>query len=77
MKQLIIKLIDKGSIATATMLLIIGFVVGYAIDNFGTALVGLILAFVVDVMIFGLLFIVLDSNEQLRAIRKKLEATQP
>ena len=77
MKQLIIKLIDKSSVAVAVLLLIFGFIVGYAVNGSLTAIIGLILAFIIDVMVFGLLFIVLDSNEQLRAIRKQLEAAQP
>ena len=74
MKRLIVDFLEKFSIFLAGLLLLIGLIAGYAADGFGTAIVGLILASLIAVLFFGILFVQLEMNESLRAIRKAMES---
>ncbi len=77
MKRMIVELLEKFSIGLVGLLLLVGLIAGYAAGGVGVAIVGLIVAFLIAVLFFGILFIQLEMNESLRAIRKTLEKPQP
>lgn len=76
MKHLVVQFLEKGAMACLVVVLIVGFIVGYGANGFGTALLGLILAFVLAVPVFGVLFLLLEMNDSLRAMRKAAEGRQ-
>jgi hypothetical protein len=76
MKRLVIEFLEKGAMACLAGILLVGFIVGYAAGDFGAALLGLILAFVLAVPVFGVLFLLLEMNDSLRAMRKAAEGRQ-
>lgn len=77
MKHLIVQTLEKASIALAGLVLLVGLIGGFMADGVGTAIVGLIVALVFCVFFFGILFVALEMNESLRAIRQQLEKPQP
>lgn len=76
MKSLIVQTIDKVSVGLAIVVLLIGLIAGYSYAGIGTAIVGLVIAFVFVVFFFGILFVQLEMNENLRAIRQELGKPQ-
>ena len=74
MKHLVVQFLEKGAVACLVVILIVGFIVGYGVHGFGTALLGVIFAFVLSVPAFGVLFLLLEMNESLRAMRKALDS---
>lgn len=74
MKKLVILALDKGSIAFLVLIIVAGFVSGYTTHDFSTGVVGAIFAFIFAVPFFGFLFLMLEMNENLTAIRKALES---
>ena len=74
MKRLIV-----GSIEILSFILIVIFVLAGLISGFQGggavgAVAGFIVSFAAAVVVFGALFILLEMNESLRAIRRLLEA---
>ena len=77
MKSLVVQFLEKGAVVCLVVILIVGFIVGYGVHDFGTALLGLIFAFVLAVPVFGVLFLLLEMNESPRCMRRALESKQP
>jgi hypothetical protein len=73
-KRLIVGSIEMLSVILSVLSLLIGLFSGWAAAGLWGALGGLIVAFVGTIVIFGALFILLEMNESLRAIRQQLDA---
>ncbi|MDE2030008.1 MAG: hypothetical protein KGI97_05515 [Alphaproteobacteria bacterium] len=73
MKGLIINSLEVLCKISVVLLLIGGFGFGVATGNPFVALAGLIIAFIVSVIVFGLLFLLIDINDNLRALRTLVE----
>jgi membrane associated rhomboid family serine protease len=73
MKRFIVEVLEKSSIVLLFLVLLVGLIAGYATGGFLGAIVGLIAAAVIGVMTFGVLFVLLEMNESLRAIRQQGE----
>jgi hypothetical protein len=74
MKRFIVEVLEKSSIVLLVLVLLAGLIAGYAAGNVLGAIVGLIAATVIAVMTFGILFVLLEMNESLRAIRQQGES---
>lgn len=72
MKRVVVGVLDAISSVAFVVFLVVSVVGGYLQGGAIGAIMGLIL----PVVIFGLLFIQLEMNENLRAIRQQLEARQ-
>lgn len=77
MKHLVVQTLEKGTMVALVIFLAAGFVSGYMAGDFGMALLGLIIAFVLAVPFFGYLFLFMEMNDSLRVIRQKLDGTRP
>ena len=77
MKDFIVNSLELISKVAFVLLVAAGFFAGAGTGRPGGAIVGLIGAFVVGVVFFGVLFVLLEMNENLRAIRKSLEQSGP
>jgi hypothetical protein len=73
MKRFIVEVLEKSSIVLLCLVLLVGLIAGYASGGAIGAIVGLIGAAVIGVMTFGVLFVLLEMNESLRAIRQQGE----
>ncbi|TVR99611.1 MAG: hypothetical protein EA406_02960 [Rhodospirillales bacterium] len=73
---MIVGALEKFSIALVGVLFLVGLIAGYQAGGVGGAIVGLVFAFLIAVLFFGILFIQLEMNESLRAIRNALEKPQ-
>lgn len=73
MKRFIVEVLEKSSMVLLVLVLLIGLIAGYATGDVLGAIVGLIAATVIAVMTFGVLFVLLEMNESLRAIRQQVE----
>lgn len=73
MKRFIVEVLEKSSIVLLFLVLLVGLIAGYASGGAIGAIVGLIGAAVIGVMTFGVLFVLLEMNESLRAIRQQGE----
>jgi hypothetical protein len=73
MKRFIVEVLEKSSIVLLFLVLLVGLIAGYASGGAIGAIVGLIGAAVIGVMTFGVLFVLLEMNESLRAIRQQVE----
>jgi hypothetical protein len=78
MKRLIVGSIEALSTIVILLMLLGGLIGGmeqghYAGNALLGAVVGLAMAFAAAVLVFGVLFILLEMNENLRAIRAALE----
>lgn len=73
MKRFIVEVLEKSSIVLLFLVLLVGLIAGYATGDVLGAIVGLIAAAVIAVMTFGVLFVLLEMNESLRAIRQHVE----
>lgn len=73
MKTVVIQFLEKGAIAFLALIIIAGFIAGYGAGDFGTGLLGAVFAFIFAVPFFGFLFLMLEMNESLKAIRKAVE----
>ncbi len=73
MKRFIVEVLEKSSIVLLCLVLLVGLIAGYASGGAIGAIVGLIGAAVIGVMTFGVLFVLLEMNESLRAIRQQVE----
>lgn len=74
MKRLIVQTLEKSSIAMVAILLLVGLIGGYASGGIGAAILGFLVCLVIAVLFFGILFVQLEMNENLRAIRGRLES---
>lgn len=77
MKRLIIGTLEVFSHGLIILFLLAGLVLGYEAGDLIGAVVGVVAAFLLSVMIFGLLFIALDISESLREIRELLQNRRP
>ncbi len=77
MKRLIIGTLEVFSHGLIILFLLAGLGLGYQAGDLIGAVVGLVAAFLLSVMIFGLVFIALDISETLREIRKLLQNGKP
>lgn len=75
MKHFIIKTLEAVSIVIICFLLVMGVSTGYNSNGEIGAIVGLIAALLASVFFFGIVFILMEMNESLHAIRQQL--TQP
>jgi hypothetical protein len=73
MKQMIVQSLEMLSSALFILVIVIGFLGGAVNGGFLGAIVGLIVAGVWAVIAFGILFLLLEMNENLRAIRGQLD----
>lgn len=73
MKRFIVEVLEKSSIVLLFLVLLAGLGAGYGTGGVLGAIVGLIAAAVIAVMTFGVLFVLLEMNESLRAIRQQVE----
>ena len=76
MKDLIINSLELLCKIGVCLLLLSGVGAGLLTGNPFIAILGLVVAFVVSVLIFGLLFLLIDINDNMRAIRYQLEKQQ-
>jgi hypothetical protein len=74
MKQLIVQSLEKLSTACVVVLLLAGLIIGYQMADATGAIVGLVIAFFISVVTFGMLFIALEANQNLRDIRSLLQS---
>jgi hypothetical protein len=72
-KRFIVDVLEKSGMVLLVLLLLIGLIAGYATGKVIGAIGGLITAAVIAVMTFGVLFVLLEMNESLRAIRQQVE----
>ena len=77
MKRLIIGSIDILAVVGVVVVLLAGLINGYLAGGAIGAIIGLVVSFVIAVTVFGALFILLEMNDSLRAIRKSLETSGP
>ena len=73
MKDLIINSLEVLCKIGVVLLLIAGTGFGILMGNPYIAIAGLVLAFIVSVVVFGLLFLLIDINDNLRALRYAVE----
>jgi hypothetical protein len=73
MKQMIVQSLEMLSSALFVLVIVIGFLGGAMSGGFMGAIVGLIVAAVWAVIAFGIIFLLLEMNENLRAIRGQLD----
>ena len=73
MKDLIINSLEMLCKIGVILLLLAGGGIGFLTGNPFVALAGLIIAFVISTFLFGLLFLLLDINDNLRALRYQVE----
>jgi hypothetical protein len=73
MKRFIVEVLEKSSLVLLVLVLLVGLIAGYATGGVLGAIVGLIAAALIAVMTFGVLFVLLEMNESLRAIRQQGE----
>ena len=73
MKRLVVRTIEAISGFCIALLLLAGLMAGYNYAGVAGAIGGLIAAFFASVLVFGVLFILLEQNENLREIRRMLE----
>lgn len=76
MKHFVIQFLDKLSIVLFVLLVLAGFGMGYQQSGIAGAILGLLGSFLAGALMFGALFILLEMNENLRAIRKATESKQ-
>lgn len=72
MKHFMVQTLEKLSILIVCLVLIAGLVGGYNSNGGLGAVLGLIGSLLFSVFFFGILFILLEMNESLRAIRQQL-----
>ena len=73
MKDLIINSLELLCKIGVVLLLISGTGFGLMTGNPYIAIAGLVIAFIASTIIFGLLFLLIDINDNMRAIRYELE----
>ena len=73
MKDLIINSLELLCKIGVIMMLMSGAAFGLMTGNPYVAIAGLVLAFIASTIIFGLLFLLIDINDNIRAIRYLLE----
>ncbi|WP_019013150.1 hypothetical protein [Elioraea tepidiphila] len=73
MQRFILEVLEKSSMVLLVLVLLVGLIAGYTTGGVIGAIVGLIAATVIGVMTFGVLFVLLEMNESLRAIRQQVE----
>lgn len=73
MKHTIVQILDKASVALFVIVLLGGLISGYQAGGFVGAIGGLITSLIVAVFFFGILFVQLEINDNLRAIRRQME----
>jgi hypothetical protein len=75
-KHVIIQILDKASVVLFIIVVLGGLISGYQAGGFMGAIGGLITSVIIAVFFFGILFVQLEMNENLRAIRQQLEKSQ-
>lgn len=73
MKDLIINSLELLCKIGVVLLLACGLGAGILVGNPFVALAGLIIAFVISVFLFGLLFLLIDINDNIRRLRYTVE----
>ncbi|MDE1900822.1 MAG: hypothetical protein KGI37_04145 [Alphaproteobacteria bacterium] len=73
MKDLIINSLELLCKIGVFLLLACGLGAGILVGNPFVALAGLIIAFVISVFLFGLLFLLIDINDNIRRLRYTVE----
>jgi hypothetical protein len=85
MKHIVVYVLEKVAIVLFVLFLPAGAGVGYVVGDIGGeiggydggaisgAIVGLIVSFLLAVLAFGIIFVLLEMNESLRAIRQQME----
>jgi len=73
MKDLIINSLELLCKIGVILLLACGVGAGVLVGNPFIALAGLVLAFIISVVVFGLLFLLIDINDNIRELRYTVE----
>ncbi len=73
MKDLIINSLDLLCKIGVVLMLISGFGAGLLTGNPFVAIAGLVVSFIVSTIIFGLLFLLIDINDNIRKLRYVVE----
>jgi hypothetical protein len=73
MKDLIINSLEVICKIIVVLLLVSGTGFGLLTGNPYLAIAGLVIAFIISVVVFGVLFLLLDINDNMRAVRYLLE----
>ena len=73
MKDLIINSLELLCKMGVVLMLIGGAVGGFMTGNPFVGLAGLVVAFIASTIIFGILFLLIDINDNIRAVRYLLE----
>lgn len=74
MKRLVIGSIDTLAVVGVVLLLLAGAVNGFLAGGVIGGVIGLLVGFLIAVLVFGALFILLEMNDNLRAMRKSMDA---
>ena len=73
MKDLIINSLELLCTIGVVLLLLAGVIGGALTGNPFVAIAGLLIAFILSTIIFGILFLLIDINDNLRALRYAVE----
>ena len=74
MNRLIVGSIEILSFVLIVIFILVGLISGFQGGGAVGAVAGFVVSFAAAVVVFGALFILLEMNESLRAIRRLLEA---
>lgn len=72
--DLVVSSLELFSVIGFFLFLLGGFVTGWSSNGFFGAIAGLIVAFVINVIVFGVLFLVIQNNKILKEIRDTLKS---
>lgn len=77
MRRFFIRALEIGATVVAVLIPFIGVVAGAAEGGALGAVVGLLMAFIYDVLFVGVLFLLLEMHDNLRGIRAAVEQGPP
>ena len=73
MKELIVGSLELISKIAIIIMIVLGFLGGLSTGKTWNAFIGASIAFVAGVVVFGVIFVLLEINTNIRAIRKHFE----